>query len=316
MATPAQAEVLADTRDMSRDEWLSWRRKGVGSSDAAAVAGLNPYRTPLEVYLDKLGLLEEQDETEAMYWGTVLEDVVAREFAARTGLKVWRRNAILQHPEYAWVLANIDRYIVQKGNWGVLECKTTSTFMRSDWSNGEVPPMYYVQLQHQLAVTGLEYGYIAVLIGGREFAYFEIERDEETIKYLMQVEHDFWHHNVIPQNPPPMDGSSASSELLNRLYPEAEPDSVMYLPSDAMALIAQYDAAAEDEKEAKARKDEAANRLKELLGDAERGIAGEREVRWPTVESRRLDTKRLKSERPDIYEEYTRISTYRRFSVR
>lgn len=317
-----EANVLANTKDMSREEWLEVRRKGIGGSDAAAIAGLNPWKPPIAVYYDKIGETEDEEQNERMYFGQVLEDVVADEFkkriiAERPKVKVWRRNAILQHPEHEFMLGNIDRRIIDPDNGnGILECKTTSQFNREDWQNGNIPDMYMVQLQHYLAVTGLDYGYFAVLIGGNQFKYRFVERDDELIDYLVAIEKDFWQR-VIERRPPEPDGSEASERTLALLYPDEKFDKAR-LPSDATELIEQYNRAHAELKEAEERKREAANKLKDMLKEAAIGVVGaedEKAISWKSVKSRRLDTKRLKKEHPDLAKEYTYESQYRRFMV-
>ena len=147
------AEVLVNTKDMERQEWLEWRRKGIGGSDAAAILGLNPYCSPFDVYLDKIGAKEEQPDNEAMRQGRDFEDYVAMRFTEATGKKVRRRNAVLQHPEYPFILGNIDRLVV--GEHAGLECKTTSVLNKAKFNQGEFPDTYYVQCMHYMPVTGL-----------------------------------------------------------------------------------------------------------------------------------------------------------------
>src|SRR5690606_30783967 len=128
-----------------------------------------------------------------------------REFSLRTGLKVRRRNAILQHQQYEWMIANIDREVV--GVREGLECKTTSAFNAGEWKNDEIPAPYIVQCQHYMAVTGYSAWWIAVLIGGNKFVYKRIERDDELIEQLIELEKDFWENHVMKNVPPEMDGS-------------------------------------------------------------------------------------------------------------
>lgn len=310
------AEILARTTGLSRQEWLRLRAQGIGGSDAAAIAGLNPWKSPMGVYLEKVGEIKDDDEpSEAAYWGSTLEEVVAREFTRRTGLKVRRRNAILRSSKHPFMLANVDRLVV--GDQVPLECKTAGARAAADWDDGRVPDYYMIQLQHYLAVTGAPYGYIAVLIGGQRFLYQRIERDDELIQYLVQIERNFWENHVIPRVPPPVDGTEASADLMDMLYP---PDRVqqreIQLPPDAEALIALYEAAKAEEKAAAERRQEAENKLKALLGEHERGVVGNRVVRWPVITSTRVDTKRLKAEFPDVYAAVAKETTYRRFEVK
>jgi len=305
--------IVARTREMTREEWLEERRKGIGGSDAAAVAGLSRYRTPIQVYMEKLGLIEPPEENEAMYWGKKLEDLVAEEFSLRTGLKVRRRNAILRHPEHPFMLANVDRLIVGKDEG--LECKTTSAYRADEWKDDEIPWEYAIQCHHYMAVTGYSAWWIAVLIGGNRFMYKRIERDEEIIRNLIKIESDFWHNHVLKQIPPDPDGSPASTELVKQLYPDSNGLEVD-LPSAVERWIQQYEQAAEEEKAAAERKEEAANNIKMLLGEYEIGLYRDWRITWRKVSSSRLDTKRLKTEMPDIYTKYANQTSVRRFEIR
>lgn len=310
------ANVLISTKDISHAEWLQQRRAGIGGSDASAIAGLNPWKSPMAVWLDKTGQIEPEEAGEAAYWGNVLESVVADEFKERTGFYVQRRNAILQHPDYPWMLANVDRLIRDhEGNWGVLECKTTSEWGRKNWTEDEVPAHYLIQLQHYLAVTGYQYGYLAVLIGGNKYKHYKLNRDEDIINYLVEIEKEFWHL-VETNTPPAIDGSESSSDVLKKLYPEAEPGLEIMLPSTALELIELYEQASEEEKAAIAKKDEAGNKLKALLGDAEAGVLGDRKISWKNVKSTRFDSTKFRKDHPDLYAQYAKESSYRRFDLR
>lgn len=305
--------TAANTMDMTREQWLEERRKGIGGSDAAAIAGLSRYRSPIQVYMDKLGLIEPPEENEAMYWGRKLEDIVAEEFSIRTGLKVRRRNAILQHPEYPFMLANVDRLIVGK-NEG-LECKTTSAYRADEWKDDEIPWEYAIQCYHYMAVTGYKAWWIAALIGGNQFIYKRIERDESIINNLIKIESDFWHNHVLKQIPPDPDGSDASTEILKQLYPESNGETIE-LPPDVESLIEQYEQAKEEEKAAAERKREAENKIKAIMGEYEQAYWKDRKITWKTMTSYRFDTKRFQKEHPDLYQKYVNETSYRRFNVK
>ncbi|EGL82071.1 phage-type endonuclease [Caldalkalibacillus thermarum TA2.A1] len=305
--------VLAKTNEISREEWLKQRQKGIGGSDAAAILGINPWRSPIQVYMEKIGEIDPPPENEAMYWGTRLEEVVAEEFSKRTGLKIRRRNAILQHPGHPWMIANVDRLIVGKKEG--LECKTTNEFAKGEWEGDEVPAPYLIQCQHYMAVTGYDAWWIAVLIGGNKFVYKKINRDEELIEYIIEAEKAFWENHVVPRVPPGFDGSDASAELLKKLYPEAEPESETELPGEACRLVEALDKINAELKELEELKKEYENTLKAMLGEFERGIAGDRIVTWKTVESKRLDTKRFRKDHPELFEEYAKTTKYRRFQI-
>ena len=300
----------ASTVNLSREDWLEQRRKGIGGSDASVIMGVNPWKSPMDLWLEKTGEYEPEDiDNEKMYWGRTLEDIVAREFAKRSGKKIRRRNAILQHPKLEWMLANVDRLIV--GERAGLEVKTTSAYYQDD---GICPHHYYAQVQHYMAVTGLDLWYVAVLIGGQKLVSYEVPRNDEYIKHLTQAELGFWQM-VKGGVPPEFDGSEASGKVLGRMYPRGNGEE-KGLPADAFELVRQYDEAAQEEKTAKLRKDEAANRLKGMLGEAEQGFVFDRTVKWKNVSSTRLDTKALQEKEPDVFERYAKESIYRRFSVK
>lgn len=302
-------EVLAKTIDMERQEWLGHRRGGIGGSDAPVIMGVNPWRSLMDLWLEKTGEYTEDVDNEAMYWGRTLEDIVAREFVKRTGKKVRRRNALLKHRKYPWMLANVDRLVV--GEYTGLEVKTTNAFYQDD---GSCPVHYYAQVQHYMAVTNREMWYVAVLAGGQRFYLYSVPRSEAYIEAMIQLEAEFWNL-VETGRPPEMDGSEASGRVLNRLYPEAKKGEIG-LPTDAFALVQQYEQAAEDEKEAKLKKDEAANRLKAMLGEAERGFVYDRKVNWTNVTTARFNNKAFREEHEDLYQQYCKESSYRRFSIK
>lgn len=147
---------LVDTKGLDRDDWLEVRKQGIGSSDASAAVGLNPYKSQLELWLEKTGRLTrpetsaDDEDSSPMYWGTVLEEIVAKHYQKRTGHKVRRVNAVLQHPDYAFMLANLDREIIGSSEVQVLECKTAGAYGAKLWQDG-VPEYVQLQVQHQLA---------------------------------------------------------------------------------------------------------------------------------------------------------------------
>jgi putative phage-type endonuclease len=309
------AKVLALTNEMSREEWLKARKAGIGGSDAAAIAGLNKWKSPVAVYLDKIGQSPEEDTAgESAYWGTVMEDIVAHEFSKRTGLKVRRRNAILTHPEHSFMLANVDRLIVGKQEG--LECKTASEYLKDEWKDDEIPAQYLIQCQHYMAVTGYEAWWIAVLIGGNKFIYKKIERDEELIQYLIDIEKNFWENHVLKEIPPMFDGSDASSELLKVMYPEAVPETEIELSPEANKLIEALDQVNEELKQLETQKKEYENQIKAMMGENEKAFAGERIITWKTIHSNKFDSKRFAKDHPELYNQYTKTSSYRRFMVK
>jgi putative phage-type endonuclease len=261
-------QVLARTKDIERDDWLDLRRKGIGGSDVSAICGLNKWRSPVAVYLDKIGELPPVEETEAMYWGTTLEDIVAQEFSKRTGLKVQRRNAIFQHPKHDFMLANIDRWIV--GSKAGLEVKTANEYTKDEWIGEQVPTAYALQCHHYMACTGAEQWYVAVLIGGNKFEWRVIERDEDIINNLIMIEHDFWHNHVLAKVPPAYGGHD--TDLLNSMYPQSNPDSIIELEEEHYDLVMKTREAKTILESAKYNFEDFKNKVKAVMGEHEKAF--------------------------------------------
>ena len=299
--------------EMTRKDWLRARQTGIGGSDASAILGFNPWKSPFQLYVDKTSEYVEEIDNEAIHWGNVLEDVVAEEFTSRTGIKVRRRNVMFRHKEHDFMMANIDRDVV--GEQALLECKTTNAFNADMWEGEQIPPAYMCQLQHYMAVLDYEKAYIAVLIGGQKFVWKEIKRDDEFIELMIQAEKDFWENNVLAGVPPEIDGSRSATELLSKMYPEDNGE-IITLEKDAETLIEAITSIKAEVKEKTTLQKEYENKLKLMIGEAEKGITNRFEVRHATVRSNRLDTKRLRQEMPDIADEYTKESTSRRMTIK
>ena len=309
------AKVLVSTENLPYADWLEYRRRGIGGSDASVVCGISRYKSPIELWLDKTGQLPPQETGEAAYWGTQLEPFVRAEFTKRTGIEVQCVRQLLQSGELPFMLANLDG-ICEVPDYGtcIFEAKTASAYKIAEWDDA-IPDEYQLQLQHYMAVTGYKAAYIAVLIGGNTFRWKFVERDEELISMLIDLEADFWRH-VQDCTPPPLDGSDASAKFLAQRFPNSTPKSQIALPDAAVDLLAQYDEACEELEAAAERKREAENLLKEMLGDNEVGTSGDHIVTWKSVCQERLDSKTLKAEHPTLCKKYTNQTSYRRFSIK
>lgn len=214
---------LVSTKDLDRQDWLDVRKRGIGSSDAAAAIGLNPYKSQLALWMEKtnrdVGLPQpnQDDDTTPVFWGVVLEPVVASQYQRRSGNKVRKVNAVLQHPQFPWMLANIDREVIGSSEVQILECKTAGLNGARLWREG-VPKYVEVQVMHQLAVTGKQAADVAVLLGGQQLEVYRIERDDTLIAHLIELERQFWRY-VETDTPPPADGSDSADLALRLLYP-------------------------------------------------------------------------------------------------
>lgn len=303
------------TANMSREEWLQRRMRSIGGSDAGAILGLcnDKYASPMTVWGDKTGRIPPKEDTEAMRIGRDLEDYVAQRWCEATGKKVQRWNRMIYNEQYPYSHADIDRKVVRE-NAG-LECKTMSPDAAKayDFEAGEIPKQYYCQCVHYMAVTGFDRWYLAILVLGRGFYEFVIERDEDEITALMAEETAFWEDYVLTDDPPPPDGFRATTDALEQIYAESE----------------QLDAVLDDEKlfeyeELKNRYDECGRLLEQAkqsimldLADSENGSSESFEVEWKKRTRKSYDVKRFMRDHPEIdMTPYLKITEYRQFNVK
>lgn len=301
MVTKMKAKLIMTVQEgENRAAWLDMRNQGIGGSDAGTIVGDNPWKSPYALWLEKTGQLVPEDisGTDPVYWGTTLEDIVAREFTKRTGKRV-RRCGMMQSTQTPWLFANVDRLVI--GEKAGLECKTTNAFNVKAWEDDGLPNAYYWQCQHYMMVTGLPTWYIAVLIGGQHYDYKCIPRNDDDIDYLAQKEEEFWNM-VQTMTPPPIDGSRSTTEAIQSQYPggQTEPVELPQEAADALALI-------DNAKAERKRLDDVIttqeNIIKCFMGDDEIATIGDRKVTWKNQKGRiTVDTKKLKKEFPDVYE--------------
>lgn len=306
--------VLVNTKDMDYITWKSYRKKGIGGSDVASICGISKYRSPYAVYLDKTNQeLEEKenDSNDYTHFGTILEDIVAKEFSARTGKKVRRKNMMINHSEYSFMLANIDRAIV--GEKAFLECKTTSVYNSEKWEEDKIPDEYMLQIQHYMAVLNYDYCYIACLIGGQKFVWKRIERDNDLINTIIKIEKDFWENHVLKKIPPTI--SENDNDLLQILYKETEENEIP-LKSDSREYISRIKELKSKKEEIQCEINKYENILKDMLGNSTSGYIDNTRVIWKDVVSNRVDTNKLHTQYPEIYKACLNETKYRKFSIK
>ncbi|MBQ8648252.1 MAG: YqaJ viral recombinase family protein [Oscillospiraceae bacterium] len=295
--------------DITHEEWLAYRRTGIGGSDASTIVGLNPYSSLYYLYNDKLGLLAPKDDTEAMRQGRDLEQYVADRWMEATGKKCQRNNYMWRSVEHPFMLADIDREVV--GENAGLECKTTSVYNRHDFEGGEVPLTYYVQCQHYMAVMGFDRMYLAVLVLNRGFYHYVIQRDEDEIAALIEEERGFWEGHILPQEPPPVDGSDATRSALRQRWPEEEDGTWVYLDTAADHLLGALESVQREIKALKESEETLKAGLMAALGECAVGQSDRWEVSWRTQTRTGVDSRRLKKEWPAVYEACKTVSTAR-----
>ena len=302
---------LVKTQSLDRDQWLTVRKAGIGSSDAAAAVGLNPYKSQLELWLEKtnqdgnLPKPDPLDETSPLYWGTLLEPIVAAHYTKRTGHRVRRINAVLQHPDAPWMLANLDREVIGAPDVQLLECKTAGMNGARLWKDG-VPEYVQLQVMHQLAVTGKQAADVAVLICGQELQIHRIHRDDTMIRQLMELERQFWHW-VETRTAPPADGSDSADVALRALYPQ-DSGQTLDLSGDLVmeAVFSDLVSVRQNLTAQTALEAQLKQSIQQRMGDATKVIFEGGEVSWKrSKDGSTLDTARLLLDQPELLQRYT-----------
>lgn len=321
---PRPALRLISTKELPREDWLAVRKQGIGSSDAGAAVGLNPYKSQLELWMEKTGRnttlpkADPHDEESPMYWGNVLEPVVAWHYSKRTKNKVRRINAVLQHPdpELSWMLANIDREVIGADDVQILECKTAGINGARLWKEG-VPEYVQLQVMHQLAVTSKQAADVAVLLGGQTLEIHRIERDEQMIARLIELERKFWHY-VETDTPPPADGSASAEMALRCLYPQDNGQTLdLSKHAGLTAAYIELKVVRQSIAEKETREAQLKQLLQQAMGDATRAEFSHGFISWKkSKDSAVLDVPQLLKDKPYLQVRYTKLKEgSRRFLI-
>ena len=325
------------TAAMSRDEWLKERTKGIGGSDVATILGLNPYKTPLQLWEEKTGRSSGSAAVESAYWGTVLEGVVAKEFSQRTGMKVQKVNYMLSTGENGWMRGNIDRAVVNPAIAGRvsvlkqekveecgrllstdigLECKTASVYMSEHWGDSQeaeilagkivtehkIPLYYETQIQWYMAVTGIETFYVAVLIGGQDFRMYEVKRDQDVIDAIVSKCRDFWENHVLKDVPP----APINVDDIKKLY--AKDSGEMTEATD----IGELRNLKEQIKSLKEQEEAVASRLIMAIGEKTGlTLGGKKAVTYKAMSTTRFSSTDFKKSHPDLYQAFAKTTSTR-----
>jgi putative phage-type endonuclease len=310
--------VLVARADAPREQWLALRQQGIGGSDALAVLGLDPWKTRMEVFLDKTGKLPGREQSGRMRWGQIAEAPIAGWFTERTGIRA-RRCGLLRHEERPWQRVSVDRLTA---DGGVLEVKNTNYHRRGEWEDdlGEtVADGAEAQAQHALAVTGLSHAWVCAQVGGEPPVIRRVERDDAFIADLVAVEAAFWDL-VRAGTPPALEGGAAAARLIARLYPDAVPGKTVELTAAQYDLLREYRKEGAAAKAAEGRKEEIKALITSVMGDAETALyEGKPAAVWPHRNRAQVPKENiavLREKHPGIAAEVIETTGYRQFSVK
>lgn len=333
--------VLTDTSSLSREEWLTFRRRGIGGSDVAALMGISPFRTARDLYYDKLNIAPlnaDDGNWVAMEMGTLLEDLVARIFVKKTGFEIFKVKKMFHHPQYPFMLADVDYFVLlPDGSTAILEIKTTNYNARDNWwtDGQETIPVYYeCQARQYMAVVNLDRAFFCCLYGNSEdeIVIRELRRDYAYEEEMIFLEAEFWNNHVLKKTPPPYteDGDLILKSVRQHTGDADENAGKITMDSPNTAILVRY---MEFQKEKETSETQSKKLLKEMerlramliaeMGEkcmavCETGSASYtvtyNPVRKPTIDKDGL--LRLKLRYPEIYEEFVSVSEYRRFHVK
>ncbi|MBD0440592.1 recombinase [Acinetobacter baumannii] len=313
---------------IDREKFLENRKKGIGGSDVAAILGFSPYKSPYQLWLDKTGRSEQSEQNESAHFGNLLEDVVAKEFSRRSGMKVQRVKQQLFLKDYPWALGNIDRAVINPEISGnvrfkdgalttdqLLECKTASEYMSKlfgEQDTDQIPDYYLTQCLWYLMITGCQVIHLAVLIGGNKFRMYRIERDEDLIKSIFNQVKAFWFNHVLADVPPE---PTCFDDVLHRWSKHVIGKQVE-ATRDHLKLAEELIKVQQAKKDAEAREEAIKLEIATSMQDAEMMISqGKAICTYKAQSSTRIDTKVLKEKEPELFEKYCSTSSTRVFRI-
>jgi len=338
---PYEPIVITSTVDLPREEWLAFRKSGIGGSEVAAVFGISPFGTSRDVYYDKLDIVSAFDDEANKYQkkiGSLLEDVVAEMFSEVTGYPVFKVQKMFRSREHYFMLADVDFFVqLPNGSFAILECKTTSPDATEKWWNGAEPAIplnYQFQGRQYMSVMHINKVFYACLHGNSESYLIirEMDRDLEIESEMIIVEQHFWENHVLAKIPPPyIEEGDLIIESVRRHFGYANLNApavvfdagtqnrvLRYLELQQQKAVAEADVKGIDRE---------LQRMKGLIV-AEMGASCAaicsldgvpyqvtyNPVRKPMVSKENLV--RLQAQHPDIYDEYVTVSESRRFYVK
>lgn len=285
---------------------LEARVNSIGGSDAAVATGISPYKTPLELYFEKVGINDAPDisNNDAVYWGSRLEDIIAEEYQRRSGNVCKFPKQTFTHAKHTFMTAHIDGDITSLDKT-LLECKTANLYLEKEWGDtdtDQIPLHYIVQTQHYLSVLGYDYAHVAVLIGGQDYRIYKLQRDEELIDDLIRAESVFWER--VKNHNPPAPSNNDDLKLLYGIDSGKAIEATQEIRESVAALKAM-----KKEIKAKTTEQEALEfTIKSYMKDAAILTVAELPkpiLTWKTQDNNRFQVGDFRSEHPELCTEFT-----------
>jgi len=298
---------------LNNQDFALSRAQCLGGSDIGAILGLSKWRSPVDVWMEKTGRTIHSLNSLPLRFGRFAESFIASEYTLATNTQLVIHESALIHPQYDYLQGHIDRFVCtgtlfddlgQLRASKVLECKTANAFKQSEWGDtgtDQVPLPYLVQCLWYLMLTNLEQADLAVLLGNTDFRIYEIHRDWELEEMLLDKAVQFWEKHVQEDRSPP-----AKTELdLRTLFPKSTSKQVEASPEscDLIKKLKELNNQIEHyEQEVSFIKQNIMTQMQEAETLT---YQGQILATWKSPKpSRRLDTKKLEKEHPEIIEAY------------
>jgi putative phage-type endonuclease len=295
-------------------DWHKARRKGLGGSDIAAILGISKWRTPMDVWVEKMGLVEPSEESYAMMRGRILEDAIAQWYGEFTGFDLHPGEEMPIEGKHPWMLASPDRYVDDDVSRFILEVKSARS--ADDWGamgTAKVPVYYATQGAWYMACKNMDRcDYAALFMINDEFRMYTVHRDMSVENRLLEVAGDWWQKHIVKGEQPDMDGSNAASKYLQDKFPK-DAIEMRSATIDEEDLMLELDIVQSKLKQLESTKSKLQNEIKACIGESAGLYTGSGKATWKLQKGRAsIDTKRLKEEFPEIAKKLTKHSNPKR----
>lgn len=291
------------------------RHTYIGASDIGVIMGVNPFKTPFELWCEKTQKISPKklDENDSVRMGKVLEEFVAQEYAYRNNISVRRAPKVYVHPDYSFLKAHADRLVTgtEKG----LECKTTSEYNKDKWNGADIPESYILQCQWLMGLSGRKEWDIAVLIGGNKYKDKPLKFDKDLFDLMLEKAVKFWNENVLKDIPPAL--TPDDDKVIGELYPNNN-GNLLDLSNIDTELLTSFEEAVAQRQELKMHQKqieeelkEIENKIKDVIKENDGVKTLKYKVTWKTHRKSQIDAQALCESEPDIYAKYSRIINYK-----
>jgi putative phage-type endonuclease len=287
------------------------RQYSIGGSDAPVIAGVSPYKTPLALWLEKIGGPGDDTSTLPMRVGNALENLIIDEWGRETGKAVVPVIQTITDHKLSFITAHIDGRV--PGEYEGIEAKSVG-FAGDEWGPSEtdiVPPNVFIQCSHYMMVTGWQRWHVGAIFGGREFRHYTLERNDAIITRLRELEVEFWSNVTNRIAPPMMTPADA------RLLFTQDDGSTLVASPDIVDLHARLAHVKGERQSYEDLEDELKAKIQSFMGNAKvlKSPTGETLATWSSAKpSQRIDLAALRSNEPLTASQYTiTVPGYRRF---